>query len=242
MPGMSAPDNVLPSHASHPFLRLLQKGGKPYDLLAAAPLAVWFAISMAGSVQVLRGLAADLRLHPTVPLCLMLLAKIAILLFAAVAISMLVLRRPPQGSAQGAMPRVAGVLGTYLSLGLLLLPPAHLSPLWLGISAFMILGGTAFSCYSILRLGRSFSLMAEARQLVTDGPYSVLRHPLYVGEEIAIVGTAIQFFSPLAVWLVAMQIACQFYRMHCEEEVLANAFPEYLAYKARTARLIPGVY
>jgi protein-S-isoprenylcysteine O-methyltransferase Ste14 len=239
---MSSPDATSPTAMTPPSLNVFQKGGKIYDLLAAAPLIVWFAISMGGSIQVMRGYVAGLLLHPDVPLCLMLLAKFAIFLFAAVAIAMLILRRPPQGSAQGLMPRVASILGTYLSLGLLMLPPAHLSALWLGISAFMTLGGMAFSCYSILRLGRSFSLMAEARQLVTDGPYSVLRHPLYVGEEIAIFGTAIQFFSPFAVWLVAMQIACQFYRMHCEEEVLANAFPEYVAYKARTARLIPGVY
>jgi protein-S-isoprenylcysteine O-methyltransferase Ste14 len=52
----------------------------------------------------------------------------------------------------------------------------------------------------------------------------------------------IQFISPLAILIVAVQIGCQLYRMHCEEKVLADTFPDYQTYKARTARLLPGVY
>jgi protein-S-isoprenylcysteine O-methyltransferase Ste14 len=46
----------------------------------------------------------------------------------------------------------------------------------------------------------------------------------------------------LAILIVAVQIGCQLYRMHCEEKVLADTFPDYQTYKARTARLLPGVY
>ena len=100
----------------------------------------------------------------------------------------------------------------------------------------------AFASYAIAFLGRSFSLMPEARELVTGGPYSRLRHPLYVGEELAVIGAAVQFISPLALVLLALQICCQLYRMHCEESVLEKTFPAYGAYRARTARLIPGIY
>jgi len=34
----------------------------------------------------------------------------------------------------------------------------------------------------------------------------------------------------------------QFPRMDYEEQVLSKAFPEYRAYSARTARLLPGIY
>jgi protein-S-isoprenylcysteine O-methyltransferase Ste14 len=189
------------------------------------------------------GDAADRFLvNPDLPTALLLLSKVGLVLFASFAIGLLLFRRPPQKSAHGIAPRLAAVLGTFLCVGLPLLPTAQISPLWLGISAALILGGTIFACYSLLWLGRSFSLVAEARELVTDGPYSVLRHPLYVGEELAIVGSVIQFISPLALLLLVVQIGCQLYRMHCEEKVLAETFPGYLAYKARTARLLPGLY
>ena len=84
--------------------------------------------------------------------------------------------------------------------------------------------------------------MAEARELVTGGPYARVRHPLYVGEGVAIIGATLQFISPLALALLALQICCQLYRMRCEEAVLEGAFPAYAEYRSRTARLLPGVY
>jgi len=42
--------------------------------------------------------------------------------------------------------------------------------------------------------------------------------------------------------LLAVQIAFQLRRMRNEEVILGAIFPEYAAYKAKTARLIPGVY
>jgi hypothetical protein len=93
----------------------------------------------------------------------------------------------------------------------------------------------------LLRLGRSFSVMAEARQLVTAGVYRHVRHPLYLAEEIAAVGCAMQFFSLWAVLLLAAQIAFQLRRMANEERVLTQSFPEYARYRQNTARLIPGL-
>ena len=95
---------------------------------------------------------------------------------------------------------------------------------------------------ALLRLGRSFSVMAEARYLVTSGPYRFVRHPLYLAEELAVVGVFIQFASVWTALLLALQISFQLRRMHNEEAVLAATFPEYTAYQARTSRLIPGIY
>ena len=84
--------------------------------------------------------------------------------------------------------------------------------------------------------------MAETRQLVTAGPYRLVRHPLYLAEQIAIIGVFIQYASVWTALLLAMQIAFQLRRMHNEELVLTASFPEYSAYRQTTARLIPGVY
>ncbi|MBV8799150.1 MAG: isoprenylcysteine carboxylmethyltransferase family protein [Alphaproteobacteria bacterium] len=229
-----------PSYA--PQAQLLRKGTKAFDILAAAPLILWYAFNFGTLLHPLQQEVSQLLVRPDAQLFLAVLSKGAVLLVAFTAICMLIARRPPQSGAHGVMPRVAGVLGTYLGVSLILLPPAQLSPVWMAVSAAMVLGGMGFACYSLLWLGRSFSLMAEARQLVTGGPYSIVRHPLYLGEEMAIVGAAIQFISPAAIALVLLQIGCQLYRMQCEEEVLEQAFPEYGHYKAQKARILPGIY
>jgi protein-S-isoprenylcysteine O-methyltransferase Ste14 len=106
----------------------------------------------------------------------------------------------------------------------------------------LIVAGTSFATYALAFLGRSISVMAEARRLVTGGPYSIIRHPLYLGEEVAAVGVAIQFFSGWALLLLAVHLGCQVYRMRREEGVLEETFPEYRSYMAETYRVIPGVY
>jgi protein-S-isoprenylcysteine O-methyltransferase Ste14 len=44
----------------------------------------------------------------------------------------------------------------------------------------------------VLSLGRSISILPQARQLVTSGPYAFVRHPLYLGEMTAMLGIAMQ--------------------------------------------------
>jgi len=94
--------------------------------------------------------------------------------------------------------------------------------------------------FAVLRwLGRAFSIMPEARRLVTHGPYRVVRHPLYICEEVAVIGVFIQVLSPLAVFIFIMHAVFQVRRMLNEETVLEGTFPEYADYARRTPRLIP---
>jgi protein-S-isoprenylcysteine O-methyltransferase Ste14 len=106
----------------------------------------------------------------------------------------------------------------------------------------LILFGSAAAVIALVRLGRSFSVMAEARRLVTSGPYRFVRHPLYLAEELAIIGIFTQFLSLSTALILAVQIAFQLRRMHNEEVILAASFPQYTAYRQKTARLIPGIY
>ena len=47
----------------------------------------------------------------------------------------------------------------------------------------------------IAYLGKSFSIIPQARRLVREGPYSVVRHPLYLAEEVALLSCLLRFFS-----------------------------------------------
>ena len=221
----------------------LRWGTKAYDLMAAIPLVVWYGLTVIGQFGVLRGEIARVDLsRPDAMLWLTVLSKLAVLLFAVTVIGLLFARRPPTAGASGIAPRVAAILGTYLSVGLLMLPRPALPPALLAVSTSLILAGMAFALYALLSLGSSISMMAEARKLVTSGPYSIVRHPLYVAEEIAGLGVLIQFFSVWAVLIAVLQFCCQLYRMQCEENVLSGAFDDYQSYKARTFRMIPGIY
>jgi protein-S-isoprenylcysteine O-methyltransferase Ste14 len=116
-------------------------------------------------------------------------------------------------------------------------PPAAASIAGLGL----VLMGSVLSAYVILWLGRSFSIMAEARGLVTRGPYAIVRHPLYVAEEFAVIGMVLLNWSLLAVLLACGQWALQLRRMRHEEGVLEVAFPDYASYAARTPRWRPAL-
>jgi protein-S-isoprenylcysteine O-methyltransferase Ste14 len=223
-------------------LKALQQT-KIYDLLATSPLIAWYGLCVTARFPdlVRQIAAADLA---TVNLLTVssIASKFASLAFISVLIALLAFRDTPQAKAPGLIPRVAALAGTYLSVGIVLLPPIELSTQLYLISTLLIVGGTVFALYSALKLGRSISMMSEARRLVTRGPYAVIRHPLYLGEGIALVGLTLQFLSPWAVLIFALQCACQVERMKNEERILLHVFPEYRSYMAHTGRLVPYIY
>ena len=94
---------------------------------------------------------------------------------------------------------------------------------------------------SVLALGRCFGVLPEARGLVTQGPYRLVRHPVYLGELAACTGLAITSPSLRNVVVLAALAVAQRVRMSFEERALATAFTDYLDYASRTPRLIPRV-
>lgn len=216
---------------------------KLYDLLAATPLITWYGFCLSHELPALAQqitennfATADVRFLAG------LASKTATLAFFVVMILLLALRHKPRAKAKGLYPRCAAVAGTYLGIGIVLLPPRELSVPLSVISTFVVICGTVLAIYAALSLGRSLSMLPEARQLITRGPYGLVRHPLYLSEAVALVGVTLQYLSPLALALLAIQCAFQFERMKIEERVLSSTFPKYRDYVATTARLVPGIY
>lgn len=171
------------------------------------------------------------------------LSVFAIGLYTMMVACLYVLRLRPVNKFAGAVPAAAAILGGFLMSALLLLSPRDDLPMWARVVASaMVVVGNIFAVIIILRLGRSFSILPEGRRLVTHGPYAVVRHPLYLAEAVATLGVVINFLSVWALSLVAVQLALQVVRIHYEEKVLKETFPEYHDYAQKTWRLIPGIY
>jgi protein-S-isoprenylcysteine O-methyltransferase Ste14 len=222
---------------------------KVYDFLTALPVIVWFGFCVMQGLPPLLQQAALAKLFlqtdaSVLPPSLLLdvAAKAIVIVFQALLAVLFVIRTVPRTFAHGFFSRFAALAGTFLGIGIPLLPPQELSaPLHI-VSLLLMIGGFAFMMSAAIALGRSISLLPEARQLVTSGPYALVRHPLYAGEAVAVAGLAMQYVAPWSYVILGLQYAFQLRRIVNEERVLRGAFPDYAAYAARTARLIPGVY
>jgi protein-S-isoprenylcysteine O-methyltransferase Ste14 len=217
---------------------------KLYDLCAAAPLIAWYVYCAAQMLPSVAQQIARARLFvktdPSVlpaGLVLSIVSHVTMLVFFAVLVVMFAVRSVPRRTASGFYPRCVAVAGTFLSVSFLLLPLQALSSALYLASLLLIISGNVSAICAGLVLGRSISILPEARRLVTWGPYALVRHSLYLGEIVAMVGVALQYLSAWALLLLGMICAFQFQRMKNEEQVLFQVFPEYGDYIARTARL-----
>jgi protein-S-isoprenylcysteine O-methyltransferase Ste14 len=155
---------------------------------------------------------------------------------------LLVLLRPtPFDRSRGILPNVMAFAGTYMPWLIVLFPRHDLSGWAYVISTALVLSGNALALCVVWNLGRSFSIVPQARRLVTNGPYALVRHPLYLAEEVMLAGTAIVYWSPLALAFLAVHLAVQIGRMRSEETVLRRAFPDYREYAERTRMLLPSI-
>jgi protein-S-isoprenylcysteine O-methyltransferase Ste14 len=175
-------------------------------------------------------------------------ARVAFIAFLLLLVSLFVVRFKPLAKAPGLNARVVALLGSFLPTFFGVFLPRYEESALLNLTSLACLAvGNGLSAYGFTYLNRSASIMAEARRLVTAGPYRFVRHPVYLFEQIAVFGAVLNYMWPprvalFAVLLFAAHVWCQFQRMRNEEGVLEATFPEYTEYKRRTARLLPGLY
>jgi protein-S-isoprenylcysteine O-methyltransferase Ste14 len=115
---------------------------------------------------------------------------------------------------------------------------------WIGV--VLVAGGGALRLAPVFILGERFSglvAIQPGHTLVTDGLYRFIRHPSYLGLLIVTLGWGLAFRSILGVLLALLLIPPLVARIRAEEALLQSEFgTEYDAYRARTFRLIPGIY
>jgi protein-S-isoprenylcysteine O-methyltransferase Ste14 len=107
------------------------------------------------------------------------------------------------------------------------------------ISTVFVFIGNSICVAGLAYLKRSFSIMTEARNFVRKGPYRFIRHPLYIGESIAIIGFCMINLSRFNIFLTVLFLVSQRLRAYFEELKLQSVFPEYVAYKKETGAYFP---
>jgi protein-S-isoprenylcysteine O-methyltransferase Ste14 len=113
-------------------------------------------------------------------------------------------------------------------------PPAAWTALPVTGLCLLIVG---FILWTVARfqLGASFTVKAEARQLVTRGLYSKIRNPIYVFGSMVMAGGILVFAKPVWLLIFLLVIPLQIWRTGKESAVLEAAFGEqYRKYRAGT--------
>ena len=214
-----------------------------YDAMMRLPIVAYQVILIWRELAAIRGLIA---FHPYFggdwPFLIMVVARVSGVIFISAILLLSIARFRPVGKYANWNPKITALLGTLFTYLILLTPRSASVAFWDSLSSLLILLGTTTAILAVLDLGRSMSIMPEARRLVTGGLYARIRHPLYLAEEIAVLGFALQFRNWMAVPILLVHLYFQIRRMDWEEGILANAFPGYVDYKQRTFRLVPGVY
>jgi len=195
------------------------------SLLSAAGKALVTATSGLPVREVAPGLAS----------CLLTVAFCALVVTAY-------LRRGDAGATdRSAAVRLAAASATCLPLVIPALPTGRPGEGAALLAFVLIIAGTAWSVWAVRHLSTCLSVVPQARRLVDTGPYRLVRHPLYLGELVAVAGFAVRGGHWLHAVLLLALLALQLYRAGREEGLLAGQVPGYSDYAARTWRIVPGV-
>jgi protein-S-isoprenylcysteine O-methyltransferase Ste14 len=111
-----------------------------------------------------------------------------------------------------------------------------------GLGVVLTVLGVGVAIWARLYLGRNWGMPMSQREdpeLVTTGPYAYVRHPIYSGILLALVGSALTLGASFAIFFLVSTFYF-LYSAPIEEKNMAQRFPDaYPAYKKRTKMLIP---
>jgi protein-S-isoprenylcysteine O-methyltransferase Ste14 len=125
-------------------------------------------------------------------------------------------------------------------LGMRFLPDTMI-PYWLGL--LMVIAGLAFAVWARMHLGRNWSgtvTVKENHELIRSGPYAIVRHPIYTGLLLAILGTAVVLGEWRGLLAFCFLTIAFLLKLRREERFMEESFPDtYPSYRAQVPALIP---
>lgn len=162
-----------------------------------------------------------------------------LLLVSELSVAVIVLfRRPTDAISLDLRDWGLAIAATALPM---LVNPVELSS-HVAIAVALMVAGNLWQIGAKLFLRRSFGVAPANRGVRADGPYRLMRHPIYAGYLVVHIGILLMMPSIWNAAVYAMAWACQIVRLIREEKFLSQD-PAYLQYCAQVKyRLIPGIY
>lgn len=121
--------------------------------------------------------------------------------------------------------------------------PLRIWSFWTG--AAITAGGLLFGMWARRHLGRNWSrsvTLKEGHELITSGPYALVRHPIYTGLLLAFLGTAVALGEWRGLLAVALVFGALWSKLRLEEKWMRAQFGEsYESYSRRVAALVPYI-
>jgi protein-S-isoprenylcysteine O-methyltransferase Ste14 len=106
--------------------------------------------------------------------------------------------------------------------------------------------GLGFAIWARLTIGRNWSgfvTIKEDHQLIRQGPYRLVRHPIYFGILLAMLGTAIGYGRALCLIGVPIAFLAFWKKSRTEEQFMIAQFgTEYVQYQREVMGFIPGLF
>jgi protein-S-isoprenylcysteine O-methyltransferase Ste14 len=150
------------------------------------------------------------------------------------------IRRPERAVSRRMTSWLVAFGGTFAGV---LYRPAGIHPPWGVAAGFGLqLAGLVVCVVSLLALGRSFGFVAADRGLKTQGPYAVVRHPVYASYLLIQSGYVMQAVSGRNILVFVVATGCNIGRAVAEERLLSGS-TAYQAYQGRVRwRMIPYLW
>jgi len=114
---------------------------------------------------------------------------------------------------------------------------------WIGF--IITAGGLFFSVWARIRLGKNWSqavTIKDDHQLINDGPYAIVRHPIYTGLIFGFIGTSIAVGELRGLISDILVFAVLLYKLRLEDKWLLEKFGDsYKIYSQQVSALIPFI-
>ena len=114
---------------------------------------------------------------------------------------------------------------------------------WIGVA--LCVAGLAFCIWARFTLGRNWSRVVTLKgghELITSGPYALVRHPIYTGLLTMFVATVIVLGHVAGIIAMPFVFVSFWIKLRYEEKLMLKQFPEqYAAYQQRVKRIIPFI-
>jgi protein-S-isoprenylcysteine O-methyltransferase Ste14 len=202
--------------------------------------SLFFSLFLARGLILLWGGAQGVRTAMDV---LFVVQQVLALAYFTLLVVLYAVRLPQRGTDHRLGVIVIAFSGTFAAIGASFLPGGTRREGLVLFADLLATAGLAYSVWGLAYLRRSFSIIPEARRLVTGGPYRLSRHPVYLGEVATAIGVNLATAGWLSAIAIAYFIACELMRIRWEERILAQTFPnEYPEYARSVPRYLPNPF